>query len=238
MAQKKEKIEFEQPSDILILINRFSVVIFTLIIVIVFVFGYFFILQPKIADIQTIKDETGNSQNKVEENQKLLGMINNLKEEYSDIENNRQRDLRRLQAMIPDSPQIAEFFSVADDLAADNGFLLVSVEVSEDPLTVAEKNQNTDVVVEGLVGLRSMIINMQVVKLPTINEEGFYEMLEPYESFKIYLDKLENNLRLMDIQTIIFGELLDEKPEPLGPEEGEVNITPITFDFSLITYYK
>ena len=68
MAQKKEKIEFEQPSEILIFINRYSVIIFALIIIIVFALGYFFILQPKITDIQTVKNEAYQSQGQEEEN--------------------------------------------------------------------------------------------------------------------------------------------------------------------------
>ena len=81
---------------------------------------------------------------------------------------------------------------------------------------------------------------MTVAKLPTMNADGQYEMLDPYESFKSYLDKLENNLRLMDIQTVIFREFVDEplvEPEE-GDEEEQSIPPPINFDFSLVTYYK
>ena len=154
MAQKKEKIEFEQPSEILIFINRYSVIIFALIIIIVFALGYFFILQPKITDIQTVKNEAYQSQGQEEENQQLLSLINGLKGEYNNIENERKRDLERLKVMIPDSPQIAEFFAAADNLASENGFALLSVSVTKDPITVAEKKENSGESVENFGDLK------------------------------------------------------------------------------------
>ena len=238
MAQKKEKIEFEQPSEILIFINRYSVIIFALIIIIVFALGYFFILQPKITDIQTVKNEAYQSQGQEEENQQLLDLINDLKGEYNNIENERKRDLERLKVMIPDSPQIAEFFAAADNLASENGFALLSVSVSKDPISVAEKKEKSGESVENLGDLKSMVINMTVAKLPTMNADGQYEMLDPYESFKSYLDKLENNLRLMDIQTVIFRGFTDESLVEPEDEEEQYIPSPINFDFSLVTYYK
>ncbi len=62
-------------------------------------------------------------------------------------------------------------------------------------------------------------------------------MVDPYGSFKNYIDKLENNLRLMDIQTVIFGEFVEGEIEE--SELGEDYIPQaINFDFSLVTYYK
>ncbi len=239
MAQKKDKIEFEQPSEILIFINRYSVIIFAVIIILVFALGYFFVLQPKISDIKIVKDEKFQSQDKEEENQQLLNMVNSLKEEFEHIESERKRDLDRLKIMIPDSPQIAEFFAAADSLASDNGFALLSIEISEDPISVADKNEEAGMPIDNLEDLRSLVIHMTVAKLPTQNPDGSWEMHEPYQSFKSYLDRLENDLRLMDIQTIIFAEFAEEEIIE-ETEEGEgANIpSPINFDFSLITYYR
>ena len=57
------------------------------------------------------------------------------------------------------------------------------------------------------------------------SEDGV-EKETPYQIFKQYLVDLENNLRLMDIQSVAFGAL--------EPDSGTV----LTFNLDIITYHK
>ena len=58
MANKdKRNIQFEQPSEVLLLVNRYVMIVLAVIVLTIFVGGYWFLLKPKIASIQSVEVE-------------------------------------------------------------------------------------------------------------------------------------------------------------------------------------
>lgn len=249
-ANKKD-IQFEEPSDILVLFNRYLMVIIALIIIVILVPGYLFILKPKIDSIDVSETQNTATEQRREDNEKLLSRIEELEAEYYDIINNRTEDLEFLKEVLPNDLQRAEIFLTADRLAQKYDFQLFSIGISDvlDPQlaavpisnnesdegevsNISSKSVNVDVdTVEGLIlsaGIKTatikFVISKEVEKYDTITGD------EIYDNFKDYLAELESNMRLFDIKSLVFGGM-DEIP-------GENGSATYSFTFNLITYYK
>ena len=87
--KEKKEIQFEQPSDILLFVNRYLMIIIGLIILIILVAGYFFLLKPKIDSININETRTTVTEERRLNNEHLLTKIQELEAEYFDIINNR-----------------------------------------------------------------------------------------------------------------------------------------------------
>jgi len=248
MADEKKEIKFDQPSQVLLLANRLLGLIILIIVLAALGLGYGLVIRPVLDDISSQELSAADTQALRERNQNLLSRLQELKLEYEDIKNRRQDDLTRLQAVIPSEPQIAELFVMADELAQNHSFRLEAIDI------VASKEKETsdtpvptdqDLLRRAATGLspsatsspetnnplKSLVVHMTFVRLglEKDKEEELPSTTEPagpssYELFKEYLTDLERNLRLMDIQSVTFGELV----------EGEDAV----FEVSLQTYYK
>lgn len=248
--KKKEEIKFEQPSEALLFANHYVMFVMAIIILILIAIGYFFLLKPKINDIQSIEEETNTSQIATLKNTELLDKVEELQEEYDHIKTSRQNDLTSLKDMIPEGPQMAELFVLAETLATEHGFRLDSIDIvdnkdaKEEPgagfdpttinqLTAEEIAAQAQEVGQTTINLKSLVVHLTLSK---VTEEGGQSRVdrgsylvpgqpEPnaYQDFKNYLTSLENNLRLMDLQTVTFSNLTTE--------DG-------SFNLSIITYYR
>ena len=247
--KEKKEIQFEQPSDILLFVNRYLMIIIGLIILIILVAGYFFLLKPKIDSININETRTTVTEERRLNNEHLLTKIQELEAEYFDIINNRKEDLALLKKMVPAETQTAEIFLMADLLAKKHGLQLSNVAISDNepqverakPATAAvpeETNSeapSSEVVepatIESLIaasGINTATVKFTILK--NVAEDSPLLGVEIYNDFKDYLSELENNIRLMDIQAIIFDSI-DAEP---GLDGGKT----YTFNLDLITYYR
>lgn len=240
---KDKEIQFEQPSELLIIMNRYLMVIIAIIIVGLLSLGYFFLLAPKIATIKEIEKETSDIEERRVLNENLLTKIKELEKTYDEIIEDRENQLSYLMKVIPEEPQIAELFVMTERLAKQAGFDLQSINISEVQNGTGPDNAGAIAKDEDVEGeeqvtkpktLKSVVIHITVSYGSGINvgEEGDEPDPDeesgetPYEAFKQYLVDLENNLRLMDIQSVNFGSLDQDSGSSLS------------FSFDIITYYK
>lgn len=140
MLKDKKQVEFEQPSDFLLIINKYILVIVGIVVIVILSLGYLFFLKPKLEGIRTTQDESTETQERKLQNENLLTKIKELKNEYEDIKNNRSDELDKLKKIVPYDPQIAEIFVSADRLALEKGFKLVSINITESKEQVVSKN--------------------------------------------------------------------------------------------------
>ncbi|RJQ35409.1 hypothetical protein C4566_00615 [Candidatus Parcubacteria bacterium] len=229
---KDKEIKFEQPSEILIIVNRYVMIIMAVIILGILALGYFFLLSPKIASIKVIEQETTDIEQRRILNENLLTKIKQLQFEYDGLIEDREGQLSKLLKVIPDEPQLAELFVLTERLAKQRGFELQSINISEGSTSSGSVNPDGSSAVVSEEGLKSLVIHANIAygseavegdKKQSSDEE---EVKTPYQIFKQYLVDLENNLRLMDVQAVSFGSL-----DPTL--EGAVS-----FSFDIITYYK
>jgi hypothetical protein len=256
-------IKFEQPSEGLLMVNRYIIVIMAVIILGVLAIGYFVLLQPKIDEIKAIEQTTEEEGGRRLNNEKLLRKIEELSAEYENIKEERSLDLESLKKILPNNPQVAELFVMSDKLAAERGFELSAITISEniendraveqaavtadEEGDVAYEKSNEEKAIEELVevygDLKSLTIHLTLNRYTQFEEDKNGDMVEtsPYESFKGYLSDLESNLRLIDIKSVTFGALVepgsdeDEEEGGLGESAEEESIT---FSLDIITYYR
>lgn len=242
-----KKIQFEQPSSLLIFFNRFWIVITAILVGALLLGGYYFLVKPKMDQNDLLRDNALQVQTDRQNSEQLLKNLKALESAYQDIVKNRQADLDRLKAMVPTNPQVAEIFVVSDRLARQYGFQLldinisdaeekkktpVSVSVSTDedgnPVNPAPTTATSTTASKNTIALKTLSINFQVSPIARQDESGVIlaNAKTNYQLFKDFLDALEKNLRLTDIQTVNFSSL----------QEG-VSSAP-QFQFSVQTYYR
>lgn len=248
----KKDIQFEEPSEILVLFNRYLLVLVALIIVVILVPGYFMILKPKIDSIGVSETQNTASEQRREDNEKLLSRIEDLETEYYDIINNRKEDLAFLKEILPDEVQRAEIFLMTDRLAKKHDFKLLNINitdvlapqtdniapvVNEEDIEGQEEVSQAQQVNVDVSDLDALLLStgiktatLKFVVSRTIEKGEDITGEEVYDEFKDYLADLENNMRLMDIQSLIFGGI-DEAP-------GAKASDSYAFTFNILTYYK
>jgi Tfp pilus assembly protein PilO len=228
MANKNE-IKFEQPSDLLVISNRYIVVIMSLLVFAILMLGYFFLLKPKMVSNEARQEQSKKNIASQEASERLLASLGRLESEYKNIQANRQADLEQLKKILPTNPQVAEIFVLAEKLALDNGLKLNSVDIAVDNNLNTEKSSASTVLKS--LPLRFSLTRISNEEMVDFFPEGsilpFDPNVDDYSLFKNYIATLEKNLRLMDIQTLSLPALSTD-PDHNMP----------SFNFSVITYYR
>ncbi len=214
----KSEIKFEQPSQVLMVINQYLWVLLVSIMLVVLLLGYFFILSRSISDIKKSQDDTAVVVNKQKEVDDLVKKVTDLNVRYEAIQKQRAGDLRRLQQIVPSEPQIAELFVIAERLAVARGFILSSIDIAN--ANEASDNAGQP---EYPAGLKTLMLNMSVSKTIDLDDPP---AVDSYTAFKQYLDDLERSLRLFDVKTVTFSGV------------GIPGATSLSFGFTITTYYS
>jgi hypothetical protein len=245
MADKK--IQFEQPSGLLIFFNRFWIIVTAILIGALLLGGYYFVIKPKMDSNDLLRDNALQVSTDKRNSEALLKNLENLETTYKNIKNNRQADLDRLKEIVPTNPQIAELFVLSDRLAQQYGLQLLDISISDeqakkdsapqvapvaddsDESSPTPASATTAPTPKGPI-LKTLTVNFKVVAA-TLRDElgapiGIASNKTSYQLFKDFLDALERNLRLTDIQTVNFSSL----------QEDTVN--PVQFQFAVQTYYR
>ncbi len=229
--------QFEQPSQGLLAANKYLWAILLVVVLLIFVAGYFFILSPSFKKATEAKEAAVKISANEQEVNNLIQQVSDLEKDFNKAKTERAAVLTRLQKIIPNSPEIAELFVLSEQLALNRGLILESVDFSEvvasnqasvAPLATSESSSTPPVVESSLAGIA---INMTVKQGGAINEETTDDNViniisqqvgEPYDVFKQYLDDLESNLRLIDVESVSFS----------SGELGELSMT-----FTMKTYF-
>lgn len=192
---EKSEIKFEQPSTILLLANQYLWMVLALVVVIVLSLGYFFLLSPKIASTLEAKKGADQFSQKEEEVRVLIQKVTDLEYEFNAVQTERTTDLKKLQKIIPKNPEIAELFVLAERLAFNRGLVLQSVDFVQDEAVKTEEASTSD-------ALSAVSINMSVTQI--VDPEN-PSTINPYDLFKLYLNDLESNIRLFDVESVNFS---------------------------------
>lgn len=241
-----KQVQFEQPSSLLLFFNRFWIIITAILVGALLLGGYYIFIQPamnlndflRASNLQATVDENKNKQ--------LLKNLETLQDTYNGIIKDRQSDLDRLKEIVPDNPQIAELFVLSDRLAKQYNLQLQDINISDVAEQKSTPVQNTvsaedgesanqvattTVATKKVVFLKILKIDFKVSPIAvkdelTIEEANGVAVKNYYQVFKDFLDALEKNLRLTDIQSVNFSSL----------QEGSQSAP--TFQFSVQTYYR
>jgi hypothetical protein len=219
----KPTTQFEQPSSALLLANKYVWVILLTVVVVTLFLGYFLVLQSSFSNIGSARNDTSAVNEDVQTLSDLKNKVAQLEQEFSAVEAQRMSELRKLHSILPSEPQVAELFVLAERLALLKGFYLSAIDVVQEQAVVGEDGED----ILGPSGLSSLSIKMDVTQ---IIDEDNPPTEDPYDLFKQYLDDLESNVRLMDVETVSFSGIE-------GGAEGGEGAAGLSLSFTLNTYF-
>jgi len=181
----KNKVEKTKPEDRLkqqlnvVLIKHFRLMTF-LLVMIIFIGGYFLIIQPKYNQI--VKDsklKTDELENKYSTRQKYLTQLIHLRVAYKQID---QTDKDKIEAMLPDTPQTEELISEIEVITQKNGLTLAALSVEPEEFSGETSS-------DPLSAVAKVKITMDVIGTD-------------YFALNNLLRTIENNLRLIDVTSV------------------------------------
>lgn len=234
-----KEVQFEQPSALLLFFNRFWIISTAILVGVLLLGGYYLFIQPKVKSNEELRDAALQTSVDQENSKQLLNNLEDLKRVYNDILTNRQNDIERLREIIPNNPQVAELFLMADRLSRQYGMSLEQISISEakeDKVQAATLNEDGEPVSDTKavadttkknLALKTLSVSFVVTPMSLPEEEQpELDQKSNYQSFKEYLEALEKNLRLVDIQTISFTNM------------ESTNKTAPSYNFTVQTYYR
>ncbi|MAF25324.1 hypothetical protein CL634_07080 [bacterium] len=177
MAAKK-KIKNNQFSSFL---DRRLQFLIALIVIVIFGFGYYYLLGPKYKNVSFIG---GSDLASLEQSyQTAQGNLQALKKLDSDFQSLGQETIDRLSRALPLKPDKAGLFTQLEALASSNGFGLASIDIQEG---------------EAVAGDGTNVLGVNQLNLSFLLRGG------DYNSLQTFLDDMEAHLRIFDVASINF----------------------------------
>ncbi len=143
-------------------------------------------VKPAFSSVSILRDEAALRKDEAEKERQVLEKIKSL----SGAVDSRQSEVKRLEAAIPNSESKPELISIMENLASQNGLGLIAISAELLPDDPKSRKERVDNILQGAL-LKTLKLDLKL----TGN----------YEAFKSWLDAVENNLRIFDIQNISFS---------------------------------
>lgn len=174
----------------------------------------FFIMLPKFKEVRQSREVLVGKQAAMEQRRNAFAGMEKI---IADLEVKRS-ELGPLDEAIPTSPDIPELLANLEQLARQSGLLISDIQISTAP-TVSSLAPGEDLArAQRAEQLMRSAENLSIMNI-SLNVVGQYPQLEAF-----FLN-MERNLRLMDLQTVSFGET----DEDAGGQE---------YNLQLETYYQ
>lgn len=154
--------------------------------------GAYFLLLPKFSAVRAARHELAEQRTEVGLRQGEFGAVHLLTADYQAKKNR----LGPIDEALPPAPRIPELLANLDALAKQSGLLIASLQVT--PLALSTKPGET----EGPQSKRAkLLLSGEQLGVLEVN----IGLKGKYPNVKAYLANLEQNLRLMDADTLSFG---------------------------------
>lgn len=176
-----------------------------------------FLNIPTVEGVLATRKEIQSQQGQLNQTTDFIRIVEKLMEKYND----NQKVLQKLDSILPNNQDIPNLLVQIEALANDGGVVLKDVVItasSEDKTTSKAQEIRTGDVSQEKIPTDYKSININL-KLTT-----------SYESFKNFLKTIENNLRLVDIDSISFSSQAKDNTKEGG--------NTFDFDIMLKTYYQ
>ncbi|NUM25534.1 MAG: hypothetical protein HUU49_02800 [Candidatus Buchananbacteria bacterium] len=188
MAKNIEQKKTEKNSQLKLALLKYHKWLTLIVIIIIIGTSYYFILEPKYQQVGV--GGSYNTKTLAEELEKRKDYLKQLEELNRNFTQVNQSQIAKLQKILPGEKDVAGLFVQLEALAEKNNFLLSGItitEAAEDATKSKEKiNPST---------IKKMNISLTLVGVQKSNTYG---------EVKGFLDDLENNLRLFDVNAVYF----------------------------------
>jgi len=184
-VDKKKKIKFN------IFLNKFSWLGRSLIFLIIVIAGVYFLVLPEINKARQITKEFLPAKAKELE---LLAQyntkINDLESLAAQVESQNSRSMELLRQILPTQANVPELIAQLDALTKKSGFFIGNLGITES-MGGFDKKASTSATTQGT--------NLRLLNITLTLSGG------DYASFKVLLDNIEKNVRLLDVNSVSFS---------------------------------
>ena len=143
-------------------------------------------VKPAFSSVSNLRGEVALRKDEAEKEKQVLEKIKSL----SGAVDSRQSEVKRLEEAIPNSESKPELIAIMENLASQNGLGLIAISAEPLPDDPKSRKERVENILQGAL-LKTLKLDLKL----TGN----------YEAFKSWLDAVENNLRIFDIQNISFS---------------------------------
>jgi Tfp pilus assembly protein PilO len=152
--------------------------------------GVFFVIYPKYRAIKSKTDSVLSDQSqKIEFQQQYIAILKQANTNFAKVN---EEDLRRLNEFLPDKADTEKLLIQLEQYEKDSGMQFNSFSINESTEGQAENMLNNNSATDSMSHVGRIKISLSVAKLN-------------YTQIKQFLDKLQTNLRLLDIVNVSFG---------------------------------
>lgn len=234
----------EKLTKLSIFLNRYYRYIIIILSLLILIPAFFFWLRPKYLEtISLSAQQLPLREKRLVELKNYYQQLDKLASSLTTFEQEKKQEIDKLTKILPQQPEIANLFAELEALIKASGFTLKTVSFTESPVSQQKSNndtslsnttndlpiinENTELNEGEQLGLtndynqENIGQNIGVVDINISIEGG------GYLAFKALLTNIENNLRLMDVTTINFGDI----------NVDEVKGEKASYVLTLRTYY-
>lgn len=220
---KKIEQKLESASVALQFANKYQIWFLLIVAFVIIGAGYFLYLGPKFNELKEKSDNfLPNKEKILADLTKIENKLIRLDQKFQQVQRLKELELEQISAFLPEKPDYPQLFVQAESIASSNNIDLQAIDVtrttdrpvSQRQTSGVDANPEVEQTIESLPSnVRSVGINIKLGG-------------GTYEDFKNYLDDLEKNLRLYDVQTLAF--------DSIDAETGDVG----GFSLTLKSYYQ
>lgn len=175
MAEEEKKL-----SSFQLLLLQYFKFITPLTVVLILVFSFIFLLKPQYNKVRVSGALNLEAKQESLNNKKdHLSQLKELAENYSGLS---AGDIIKVEKILPREEDIPGVLAQLEKLAVDNGFNILSLDINSVQSLSRDKQQSL---------VKKLSLSLAI-------EGG------DYASLKLFLDQLENNLRLFDVESLNF----------------------------------
>lgn len=190
-------INEKKSNKLLVWIYGNLVLVSGLIVIVWFILGYLFVIQAKIQAGNANPEETLEKiQLKLDARQAKLGQLNNLIDDYKNLDT---EYIKRLKEFLPSEKDNSIIFTHLDAIARANDSVL---------LKASAANLNKKDIID--ISVKENIELPKDIEISVIDAEFLsHKNKDSYKFFKNLLTNIENSLRLFDIESIDFSPKME-----------------------------
>ncbi|HLC63795.1 MAG TPA: hypothetical protein VJK25_00400 [Patescibacteria group bacterium] len=178
------------------LLNKRYKLLSLLIFIIILVFGYFWLLSPRIKDLSEASNvQVPNQQEQLRVLEDYSKEMNKLQSLINSYQATHQTEISKLADVLPTKAMVPELIAQLDSLAQSSGFRLVDLGIVEEELEPQEVSRTRDQEAPSDTSdksLHSLSINLSLLG-------------GNYFDFKALLANIEKHIRILDLVSISFA---------------------------------
>lgn len=173
--RKEKEVKFNQ------FFARYYKIITLFLVVVIIILGYY-LLAPKYQEVGLGGKYSLATLS--QEKQEQLRYLEDLKKMVDNYRMINKSEIEKLNQILPEEKDIPGLFVQFQALAQENGFILTSININQEPERVASSEDRGEI--------KKLNISLNLIG-------------KDYEALKVLLEAIESNLRLFDVNAIYFN---------------------------------